>query len=889
LHQLPSAEKVAPSMGSGSPGLYATPPPPPIASPSSAPQWDLTAAQARDMGLMGNEACSPPQPPSTAGSAPGSSPPSSGGLKSAGPARKVQLRHKPSVSIPAGSPPPASAYASASAAAMSTPVAAVPAPLMSPSRARNPRVSIMSTPTHAGGAGGGGFGRDPAGTPMSAAAASDDSNYTLSVDLQPFPSAPTAAEIASVLKGLQSADWSTRFDSITSLRRLVVHHPSSLGTTHTKALVRDLKSELNSLRSSLAKNALMALADIFGSGVMARLWEAELEQLAPSMLKRAGESSGFLREEAHRALLAMLSSCSDRFTLPLLLNAAATGTKNIKIMAVVYLDRLVEVCAARPGGQGVASLQNNKEFPRLLKAIGSFASDAAVESRTHSKWSLIRLARIIGLEELDRTLSRALPPAHYHSVAKVFSKGMDQLVLELMAAQRQVGGDPLGSPSSAGPMGSPAGTGSLRQRERVGTASHARGVAGGGGLFATALQDASALDSTGDSLGSSGGGAMAGTESKRAPRRKAALLNGSPSPPMKGSAGGGDEFGTDSWSSVRSVAGGGGSNLFDLNAGPTGSSGEDFFHTQSTSASSASSSVSSSLASSPPPVASSASAASTPGPRTAGKRRPTMSAGPGLGGGAGATGASAPAPSAADTERLNTVLSDLSSGDWRLRLGGLEKLTAFLSVSPGAAAYHAPKIFDQLAQRISDHHGKVNVAALQSLQAILPLSRSFLPQVLASFLPVLASHLASTSPVIRQLSQTGLEQLVSVLDSPRSSFSRDIQMALLAPLCQVALFESVKVRPAVIQLLTGVLDSAAEHLAESGAMPSIGTFKAALPVCYALVDEQVPVRSEVRAPLLRCAQTMYALVGAALWDDKLCMQFHIQPAQVQKLRTVLGV
>jgi hypothetical protein len=576
----------------------------------------------------------------------------------------------------------------------------------------------------------------------------------------------------------------------------------------------------------------------------------------------------------------MLQQCSDRFTLPLLLNAATTGTKIVKTMAVVYLDRLVEVCASR-GAAGSAALQNNKEFPRLLKSIGSFASDAAVESRTHSKWSLIRLARIMGLEELDKSMSRSLPPAHYHTVAKLLGKGMDTLVLELMAAQRaQAAADAALSPTnSSSSMGSPppSGTGSMRNR----AASNAAG--GGGGAFSVHMD---ALDSTGDSLGSSGGG----VDSKRAPRRKATTgLSASPSfTPLKGGgdvgmdvAAGASEFGSGtSWSSVRSVAGRG-ANMFDLNASPTSGDGEF---------------------ASPNSAPASSSATATPSvPRTAGaKRRPTMSASGGsAGGSSGGSGTfSAPAPSAADNERFNAVMTDLSSGDWRLRLGGLEKLTAFLSGSPGAAAFYAAKIFDQLAQRISDHHGKVNVAALQSLATILPLSRPFLPSVLGPFVPVLASHLASTSPVVRQLSQAGLEQLVEVLSTPRASFVRETQSALLAPLCQVALFDSVKVRPAVIQLLTSVLDLSAEHIAEcgssssaSGSMPVVTTYKSVLPVCYALVDDGgVHARSsEVRAALTRCAQTMYALVGAGLWDDKLCMQFHIAPTQVGKLRALLGV
>ena len=87
-------------------------------------------------------------------------------------------------------------------------------------------------------------------------------------------------------------------------------------------------------------------------------------------------------------------------------------------------------------------------------------------------------------------------------------------------------------------------------------------------------------------------------------------------------------------------------------------------------------------------------------------------------------------------------------------------------------------------------------------------------------------------------------------------------------------------------MLVAVLDSCAEACAAQGTLPTLATFKATLPVAYATVDE---ARTEIRGPLLRCAQTLYALLGAGLWDEKLCMQFHIPPQQVTKLRTILGV
>jgi len=448
---------------------------------------------------------------------------------------------------------------------------------------------------------------------------------------------------------------------------------------------------------------------------------------------------------------------------------------------------------------------------------------------------------------------------------------MDALVLELMAAQRDmplayVAGSPLASPSSGN------GLGSFSAKRNSATAA-----GGAGGLYANFLEAAPGLDSTSPGVLDSSGGSVhsaSGLDSiKRASRRKvppspARAGAGAGAPGVSTSAGSlpsstsdSGDSGSAAWSSVRSTPSG--ANLFDLNAVD--------YSTPATPAASGPSSL-----------------AGTPA-RGGAKRRPTMSAS-GLGGGGGTA---APASSSAvDTDRLNLVLEELASSDWRTRMASLEKLRAFLASAPGSSQFHAVRIFDVLCQRINDHHGKVNVAALQSLTQILPLTKPYLCSVLGSFVPSLATNLASTSPVIRQLTHSSLELLLRVVEQPLASFGRESQAALLAPLSSVALFDNIKVRPTMIAMLTSALEACADASAEAagGAAPSgsalLGTFKAAVPVAFALCDE---ARLELRAPLLRCAQTLHAILGPALWDEKVCMQFHLTPQQVAKLKMMIGV
>jgi len=176
--------------------------------------------------------------------------------------------------------------------------------------------------------------------------------------------------------------------------------------------------------------------------------------------------------------------------------------------------------------------------------------------------------------------------------------------------------------------------------------------------------------------------------------------------------------------------------------------------------------------------------------------------------------------------------------------------------------------------------------------------QTFITPVLSTFLPSLASHLSSTNPAVRQLTHQAFDTLLNTLDpsckelaeNPQAAgWAREAQAAMIAPLSHIALYDNVKVRPLIIEKLCQLLTKCAEAdlVAASNGIPVpplLTTCKSAIPVAYALVEEG---RSEIRAPLLKCAQLLYAMLGSGLWEEKVCMQHHLTQQQVQKLKLAI--
>ena len=91
------------------------------------------------------------------------------------------------------------------------------------------------------------------------------------------------------LAALPTADWPDVFLTLNSVRRLGLHH-CDLVDKHSHTLVRDVVKQVANLRSAVAKNAILAIRDLWTG--MGRALDVEVGVVVPVLLKRSADTNG---------------------------------------------------------------------------------------------------------------------------------------------------------------------------------------------------------------------------------------------------------------------------------------------------------------------------------------------------------------------------------------------------------------------------------------------------------------------------------------------------------------------------------------------------------------------------------------------------------------------
>lgn len=80
------------------------------------------------------------------------------------------------------------------------------------------------------------------------------------------------------------------------LRRLLKHHSEIFNRSNTAPLIAKVLLWASSLRSSLAKNSIIVINDIFNE--VPKLIEPELDSISGLLIKRSADTNSFIAEEA---------------------------------------------------------------------------------------------------------------------------------------------------------------------------------------------------------------------------------------------------------------------------------------------------------------------------------------------------------------------------------------------------------------------------------------------------------------------------------------------------------------------------------------------------------------------------------------------------------------
>lgn len=217
--------------------------------------------------------------------------------------------------------------------------------------------------------------------------------YSLEEELEPL-SGPISEQINRAKDELNSDHWRTQFDAIDIFRRLAQFHTDTVPAVTLSAMIRAVVKSCDCLRSSIAKNSLMCVREVWfyfsDLDSVKRTLDAAVSEACAVVLKRGADvSNAFISEEADKAFQCL---CVMGGFNPLI---------SYLNRDVVEHSRMItrKVRIARGYGLLVRRLDRHlhsrvKEYGPMIKAVIALTSDANVEAKHYAKATINEINRI---------------------------------------------------------------------------------------------------------------------------------------------------------------------------------------------------------------------------------------------------------------------------------------------------------------------------------------------------------------------------------------------------------------------------------------------------------------------------------------------------------------
>ncbi|KAH7474715.1 TOG array regulator of axonemal microtubules protein 1 [Phytophthora ramorum] len=163
-------------------------------------------------------------------------------------------------------------------------------------------------------------------------------------------------DLSKILTQLRSEDWEANFDAMNTVRRLAIHHAGMIDLSKVHGIVAEILKQVPNLRSSVSKNALLALESMCSA--FSRAMDSEVENIIPVLLKRCADSNTFVCESAVASLHTVVLKCST--------------------------SRVVSALGAHAD-----SISASKDLPSILQLVGRCLEDSNNEVRDVAKQSVL--------------------------------------------------------------------------------------------------------------------------------------------------------------------------------------------------------------------------------------------------------------------------------------------------------------------------------------------------------------------------------------------------------------------------------------------------------------------------------------------------------------------
>lgn len=208
-------------------------------------------------------------------------------------------------------------------------------------------------------------------------------------------SSPSPASPGS--PGNKEVDWVAQFRAMDDFRRLMKHTPRLLigkDGGRLRKLVGCVVSMADNLRSTLAKNGLRCVAELFSAFGTTRYMDLELENCLQVAFKRSVDKNTFIAEEADITLIEIIKAANEAKLPTPLLSSAASRRPEVRAKAVRCLAMLAQRLAAR--GQAA-----NRDLKAIAELCAKALSDANADVRQSAKIVAVALDRAAADGALD--------------------------------------------------------------------------------------------------------------------------------------------------------------------------------------------------------------------------------------------------------------------------------------------------------------------------------------------------------------------------------------------------------------------------------------------------------------------------------------------------------
>jgi len=215
-------------------------------------------------------------------------------------------------------------------------------------------------------------------------------------------------EFHRMIRKMQSGDWVQQFEALNICRALMKFTSDVFKCVNVHEIVFQVLMLADSLRSSLSKNALMALAEM--CQFLTRLVEPDIDTVSSLLLRKAVDTNVFLSEAAGKAVVAMCQHCAEgKVVNAILTNLAGARSSLVKAKSAFCFEQVFLRMDSK--------LSRLRELDRVLKKLAEFSTEASPDVRGCAKSALRALANSFqGSGELDKLLFRSLNSDEYKQV-----------------------------------------------------------------------------------------------------------------------------------------------------------------------------------------------------------------------------------------------------------------------------------------------------------------------------------------------------------------------------------------------------------------------------------------------------------------------------------------